>query len=335
MIAQLDGSGNLVQSYTWGNDLSGSIEGAGGIGGLLMIKDVPSNSSYFVGHDGNGNITMLVNAETNELSAEYEYSPFGEVLRKTGPAANLNPFRFSSKWQDPKTGYLYYGYRWYDPVTGRWLSRDPLNDLSFLTDYAQNHPFADVDSLFEESFKSPYLFVSNDPINSVDVNGLIEVAGGDLSNTSIHGIWESGPNPSVSDVSRTGFAGPKLNPGGNLGIGIIGINYKLTGTVKGKIRCSKECPLGKDFVKTLNEWHLDLTVNVSVPLTTGIGITQKYVNYGYNIPHKLIGVSKGIQKYSKMQEILKAIAEDKLAPDALCNLHQKDLSLTLDISLEK
>jgi RHS repeat-associated protein len=37
-----------------------------------------------------------------------------------------NPFRFSTKYQDEETGLLYYGYRYYQPVTGRWLSRDPM-----------------------------------------------------------------------------------------------------------------------------------------------------------------------------------------------------------------
>src|SRR5512133_1286177 len=51
---------------------------------------------------------------------------FGEVLRATGAMATANPFRFSTKFQDDETGLLYYGYRYYDPSTGRWKSRDPI-----------------------------------------------------------------------------------------------------------------------------------------------------------------------------------------------------------------
>ncbi|MBB5354036.1 RHS repeat-associated protein, partial [Haloferula luteola] len=36
---------------------------------------------------------------------------------------------FSTKYQDEETGLYYYGYRYYDPVTGRWQSRDPLEEL--------------------------------------------------------------------------------------------------------------------------------------------------------------------------------------------------------------
>ena len=54
--------------------------------------------------------------------------PFGEPLVSTGAVAAEMPFRFSTKYQDAETGLLYYGYRYYDPITGRWLSRDPIEE---------------------------------------------------------------------------------------------------------------------------------------------------------------------------------------------------------------
>ena len=41
----------------------------------------------------------------------YSYSPFGEVIRATGPMAKANPLRFSTKYQDGETDLLYYGSR--------------------------------------------------------------------------------------------------------------------------------------------------------------------------------------------------------------------------------
>ncbi len=54
--------------------------------------------------------------------------PFGEVLRATGPMAKVNPFRFSTKYQDDETELLYYGFRYYSSSTGRWISWDPLSE---------------------------------------------------------------------------------------------------------------------------------------------------------------------------------------------------------------
>ncbi|MCZ7640943.1 MAG: hypothetical protein M5U12_35755 [Verrucomicrobia bacterium] len=62
------------------------------------------------------------------MSARYEYGPFGEPVRVTGALAAAQPFRFSTKWTDAETGLLYYGYRYYNPTTGRWVSRDPIGE---------------------------------------------------------------------------------------------------------------------------------------------------------------------------------------------------------------
>src|SRR5207248_224033 len=78
--------------------------------------------------DGNGNVVGLVNSANGLVVAIYEYGPFGELIRASGPLAFINPFRFSSKYQDDETGWLYYGYRYYDARLGRWLSRDPLEE---------------------------------------------------------------------------------------------------------------------------------------------------------------------------------------------------------------
>jgi len=60
------------------------------------------------------------------LKAEYEYDPFGGIIKQTGSAASANPFRFSTKYVDDETGLSYYGYRYYDAEKGRWVSRDPI-----------------------------------------------------------------------------------------------------------------------------------------------------------------------------------------------------------------
>ena len=55
-------------------------------------------------------MAALVQATDGTISAQYEYGPFGEVIRATGPMAKANPFRFSTKYQDDETDLLYYRY---------------------------------------------------------------------------------------------------------------------------------------------------------------------------------------------------------------------------------
>ena len=155
LIGVLDGSGNLRQTFVWGLDVSGTEQGAGGVGGLLWLTDgvgTAQERTAFCGYDASGNVIALVQATDPQLGARYEYGPFGEVIRMTGPLAAANPFRFSTKYTDDETGLLYYGYRYYQPATGRWLSRDPLGEAGGINLYA---------------------FCGNDPVNGVDADGRI------------------------------------------------------------------------------------------------------------------------------------------------------------------
>jgi RHS repeat-associated protein len=148
---------NLVRSYVWGLDLSGSEQGAGGVGGSLFI----GNRSSVIGHyaaayDGNGNVMALVDMAGAGLAAAYEYGPFGELIRSTGAMSESNPFRFSTKYQDEETGLLYYGYRYYQPVTGRWINRDPIGEkdgLNLLM-FCANDPLLWIDRLGEDITKA-------------------------------------------------------------------------------------------------------------------------------------------------------------------------------------
>jgi RHS repeat-associated protein len=137
-VAELNGAGTLVREYVWGTDLSGSWQGAGGVGGLLWVLEAPTGPSinaHYVAYDGNGNVMGLVNAADGTWSARYEYGPFGEVIRSTGSMAATNPFRWSTKIQDEDSGLNYYGYRYYSAGVGRWLSTDPIGELGGLNLY--------------------------------------------------------------------------------------------------------------------------------------------------------------------------------------------------------
>ena len=158
LLAEVDATGEtpwVTRDYGWGLDLSGSMQGAGGVGGLLWVDNWPGTSAvegHFVQHDIRGNVILLWSDADNAATARYEYGPFGELLRATGPMAMANPLRFSTKYQDDETDLLYYGYRY--EKDGRWLSRDPIEEQGGLNVYG---------------------FAGNDPNVNVDFLGLIEV----------------------------------------------------------------------------------------------------------------------------------------------------------------
>jgi YD repeat-containing protein len=111
----------LSRSLTWGLDLSGSLQGAGGVGGLLNLGDVSGATVAYPAYDGNGNVSEYLDA-MGTMVAHFEYDAFGRTVVVTGSAAGLG-IRFSNKPQDDVTGWYYYGYRYYSPELGRWLNR--------------------------------------------------------------------------------------------------------------------------------------------------------------------------------------------------------------------
>ena len=157
LIAKLDTNLTSQATFVWGLDLSGSLQGAGGVGGLLVMSEVAGGSitnACFAAYDGNGNVAALLHIPNCSFQARYEYGPFAEPLRATGAMAKKNPFRFSTKYQDDETDLLYYGYRYYHASVGRWLRRDPLEER---TDH------------------NVKCFVGNEPISHIDKDGRVTV----------------------------------------------------------------------------------------------------------------------------------------------------------------
>jgi RHS repeat-associated protein len=152
LLAVLNHTNGLELSFLRGLDLSGTPQGAGGVGGLLFVGHFASAIGYHaVACDGNGNVTALVNAADGTESARYEFGPFGEPLRITGPMGKVNPLRFSTQFADDWTGDLKYLHRDYHADLGRWLSRDPIEEAGGMNVYGM---------------------LDNDPINFVDLYGL-------------------------------------------------------------------------------------------------------------------------------------------------------------------
>jgi RHS repeat-associated protein len=88
----------------------------------------------------------------------YGYDPYGLPLQMTAPVTD---FVYGGMVYNADSGLYLTNYRAYDPVAGRWLSRDPLGE--------ETDPAANL-----------YAYVGGEPITSVDPNGenaLLAIAG--------------------------------------------------------------------------------------------------------------------------------------------------------------
>ena len=163
-VANTNGTVDAFQ-YFWGRDLSGTLQGAGGVGGLLYVKH---NGTIYVPHaDAMGNILRYTDTAGNVV-ASYTYDAFGRTISATGPHANLFRHRFSTKYFDSETGLYYYGYRYYSPPFMRWLNCDPIG---------------------EDGGVNLYAFCRNDPVSLSDSLGLATISDYILGNIGYDKSW--------------------------------------------------------------------------------------------------------------------------------------------------
>jgi RHS repeat-associated protein len=181
-------------TYTRGLDLSSTLDGAGGIGGLLSMTlnfepGTLNSNSFFYHADGNGNVTMLINP-SQYIVAKYLYEAFGNVLSAAGTMAQQNLYRFSSKEAHPNSGLAYFLYRYYDPNLQRWPNRDPIAELGFNVTWGRFARSVAITAIpldlklarrliKGELIANPndnlFCFLRNDPENEFDLLGLAMV----------------------------------------------------------------------------------------------------------------------------------------------------------------
>ncbi len=242
----LDSGGAFVleRTYAWGSDQSGTLGAAAGVGGLLALtvyRPDGTTVTYVPTYDGNGNITTYVDAGAARVVASFEYAPFGGLLgvwySSDAVQADLAEApRFSTKLFDKVSGLYYFGYRWYDPVTGRWLSRDPLGEQGGLNLYA---------------------YCQNDPINQTDPLGLAwwNPFASDFA------VWQAG----LAGARGLGWAGKEAWDGGTWTAGtaldVTGatLNYAAWGLIGDKGMPEHE--ITNNWVHTPNGDFLIIFVN--------------------------------------------------------------------------
>ena len=78
-------------------------------------------SSYLI-EDGNGSTVATTNS-AGQVTAQYAYSAYGTPSPSNGPETS---YTFDGAQYDPRSGLYYMGSRYYDPVTGQFISQDPV-----------------------------------------------------------------------------------------------------------------------------------------------------------------------------------------------------------------
>jgi len=187
-IGSAGGSNRLVQLRIPGAGLGREV-------GASVAIDVRTNAAapwsvYVPLHDHRGNVVLLLNRAAGTVAEYNRYTAFGEIQTFGGPTGN--PWLFSSKRFDSETGLSYFGRRYYDPLTGRFISADPLG-------------FIDG--------PNRYLYTQANPLTGIDPDGLLArqlgqnfVGWAEANFSLVNGDWRFMPMMNYLDYDEMPFA---------------------------------------------------------------------------------------------------------------------------------
>ena len=187
--------------YFWGLDLSDSLQGAGGVGGLLAVSS--NGQFYFPTFDNNGNVTKYID-ESGNVVAAYEYDDFGRTISQSGPLADFFRHLSSMKYYDAETGLYYYGRRFYCPDWRIWLNRDPIEEEGGLGlyVYCRNNMLILTDILgavgvrVVSDFNTGFLerIVTGNKLKPRDISSASEIPISQMNSRSLWGRFIARPN---------------------------------------------------------------------------------------------------------------------------------------------
>ncbi len=133
-------AGNVQREYTYGLQRISENQ---------PISGAWTPSIY--GYDGGGNVRQLTNL-SGAVTDVYNYDAFGNILNSTG--STPNNYKYRGEQYDPDLGLYYLRARYYNPTTGRFMSRDPEGGRPITPKTLHK-----------------YLYAGGDPINQIDPRG--------------------------------------------------------------------------------------------------------------------------------------------------------------------
>jgi RHS repeat-associated protein len=137
-------NGSVQRSYSYGLQRIDEIQ-------LVNSTSILS----FYGYDGFGSVRQLTNA-AGAVTDSYEYDAFGNLLSQTG--STPNSYLYRGEQYDSDLGLYYLRARYYNPLTGRFMSRDP----------------EDGKPIYPKTLHK-YLYAGGDPVNGFDPTGMATV----------------------------------------------------------------------------------------------------------------------------------------------------------------
>ncbi len=130
-------------------------------------------NTYFYHSDHLGSANIITDYE-GAIYEHIEYTPYGELWEEqTSDVFDRIPFRFTGKILDTETALYYYGARYLDPRTSRWISSDPAFETYIPRPGQGAGDLPGMGGVYNTINLNPYVYGGNNPVLYVDPNGLV------------------------------------------------------------------------------------------------------------------------------------------------------------------
>ena len=187
LLGEISSTNVPIAAYTWGAS------------GLVSERLLGSNTSFWYHSDAQGNVRQLSNSAGSVVDT-YLYDAYGKTVSTVG--TDTNPFRYGGQvgyYSDDPTNNasILCGLRWYDPTSGRFLSRDPIQYAggANLYEYANDNPlkYCDpsgldaADDVYPEN--GPYSDVMGDQSGINAGEGFLDFQ---FQNCPLYNLWTAG-----------------------------------------------------------------------------------------------------------------------------------------------
>ena len=161
MVLAFDVNDNLTDRYLWGPAVDQVLADENYSSPTSANPTSIGNNTLWALGDNQNSVRDVV-TDAGVLEQHIAYSPFGQQatgtgLTTTGTVVANFAFGYTGTYTDPVTGFQLHGVRWYDPLSQRWLSEDPMG-------------FAGGD-------ENLYRYCRNGPTDGTDPSGLMEPLG--------------------------------------------------------------------------------------------------------------------------------------------------------------
>jgi RHS repeat-associated protein len=123
-----------------------------GPGGLPIEQISSEEVPIYLHHDQLGSTRLLTNS-SGEATGTFSYGAYGAVTGQTG--TSKTDLGYAGQFTLGQSGLVYLRARFYDPGTGQFMTRDPLQALT----------------------REPYVYAGDSPVARIDPSGLISLSG--------------------------------------------------------------------------------------------------------------------------------------------------------------